>query len=88
MKKIILLAGFISLAAAFWASSHPDGLDKVAETFGFAGRASEQQTLMAGYSLPCLPAGPINTALSGLAGILILLGIFSSLRLIAKKIIG
>ncbi|MDD5593576.1 MAG: PDGLE domain-containing protein [Candidatus Margulisbacteria bacterium] len=85
MKKIFLLAGLIVVLAAFWASSHPDGLNKVAETLGFAGKAVEHQTLMTGYSLPFLPAGPASTAATGVIGVLFLFGLFSGVRLFFSK---
>jgi cobalt/nickel transport protein len=84
MKKVLLLAGGISVAAAFWASTHPDGLDKVAETFGFAHKAVEHQTLMTGYALPFLPAGPISTAVAGMFGVLIVFSLISGLKLLFR----
>ncbi|MBN3033495.1 MAG: PDGLE domain-containing protein [Candidatus Saganbacteria bacterium] len=85
MKKIVMLSGLIAALAAFWASAHPDGLDKVSETLGFAARAVERQSFMTDYALPFLPAGPISTALAGLIGISILLGIFGGVKLLASK---
>ena len=85
MKRTILLAGFISLAAAFWASTHPDGLDKVAETFGFAHKAVEHQGLMAGYALPFLPAGPISTAIAGMIGVLVVFSLISGLKFFLSR---
>lgn len=85
MKKIIFLAGFIAVLAAFWASTHPDGLDKVAETFSFAGTAVEHQTLMTGYSLPFLPAGPISTAAAGLIGVLVVYALIYGLKIFFQR---
>jgi len=81
MKKIIFLAILIAALAAFFASSHPDGLDKVAESFGFAEKAIDHPAFMTGYSLPFLPAGHISTAAAGIIGVLFFLGLFQGIKI-------
>jgi len=80
MKKVLFLSIIIAILAAFFASSHPDGLDKAAELFGFAPRAQEHQALMPSYSFPLIKNGPASTAVSGIAGVLIVSGLFLGLK--------
>lgn len=68
MKRIVLAAMAIAAAASLFASTHPDGLDKTAQILGFAGRAKDHPSLMAGYSF-----------VSGIAGVLIIFALFWSL---------
>lgn len=76
MKKLFWLAVVIAILAAFFASAHPDGLDFVAEKFGFAEKGREHSAPMPGYTVKFLPAGKISTSLAGIAGILITLSLF------------
>ena len=80
MRKMILLSVIIALAAAFLASTHPDGLDKTAELLGFSQQAQEHQALMTGYAVPFVKAGPLSTAFSGVAGVLIISGLFFGIK--------
>ena len=80
MKKMIFLSLIIAIAAAFFASTHPDGLDKVSELFGFSQQAQGHPALMAGYSLPFTKPGPLSTAFSGITGILIVSGLFVGIK--------
>jgi len=85
LKKLFLIAILISVLAAFFASSHPDGLDFVAERYGFAEKSHEHSAPMPGYSLNFLPESSISTSAAGLAGILILLGIFGLVAFVLKN---
>jgi hypothetical protein len=76
MKKLFWISVFIAILAAFFASTYPDGLDFVAEKFGFAAKGMGQSAPLSGYSLPFLPAGVGSTAAAGVAGVLITLGVF------------
>ena len=58
----------------------PDGLDKVADKLGFADKAVPHHSLMANYSFPFLPAGPISTIAATLIGILIVFSLISGLK--------
>ncbi|MFA4905170.1 MAG: PDGLE domain-containing protein [Candidatus Margulisiibacteriota bacterium] len=62
MRKLIFIAILIAVLAAFFASTHPDGLDFVAEKFGFADKAQERSAL--------LPPS------AGIAGVFITLSLF------------
>lgn len=52
MRKIILLAILIAILAFFFASAHPDGLEKVAENLGFINLAVERN----GFEYGLLPS--------------------------------
>jgi len=85
MKKIFWLAIVIAILAAFFASTHPDGLDFVAEKFGFAEKGMEHSAPLAGYNINFLPAGGISTSLAGIAGVLITLSLFGLTAYLLKK---
>ena len=76
MKKLFWLTVAVAILAAFFASALPDGLDFVAEKFGFAEKGMEHTAPMLGYNIKFLPAGGISTSLAGIAGILITLSLF------------
>lgn len=76
MKKLFWISVVIAVLAAFFASTNPDGLDFVAEKFGFAERGQEREAPMPDYSLKFLPEGGVSTSLAGIAGILITLSLF------------
>jgi hypothetical protein len=85
MKNIILLSIVIAVLAAFFASAHPDGLEKVAETLGFIEKGAERTSLMTDYAVPFISGEGISTATAGIIGILITLGLFAVLPLVLKK---
>ncbi len=76
MRKLFFIAIIIAIMAAFFASTHPDGLDFVAEKFGFSEKGQGHQAPMPDYNLRFLPEGGVSTSLAGIAGIVIILGIF------------
>jgi hypothetical protein len=88
MKKLFFLAILIAILAAFFASTHPDGLDFVAEQFGFAGKGIENAAPMPGYSLKFIPQGSLSTSLAGIAGILIILAIFRLIGIWFRGLLG
>jgi cobalt/nickel transport system permease protein len=66
------LAIFVSPYACGW----QDGLDKVAEKFGFAGRAATLiKTWIPDYKLPGISSAGIATAIAGALGTLIMFGL-------------
>jgi len=80
-----LTAGLV-VAAAAWASSDPDGLERVAEDLGFidAGREPGFQ-LLPDYSIPGLE-GAGSTVVAGLLGVVVVLGLVLLLgRLLARR---
>lgn len=66
------LAIFVSPYACAW----PDGLDKIAGTFGFAGRASTLiKTWIPDYKMPGVSSTGIATAIAGAIGTIIMFGL-------------
>ena len=97
MKKLfpLILAalGVCLLLAAFlapFASSSPDGLERVAEDQGFLDKAEGSQVWKAApipdYEMPGVGGSGIATALAGVAGTLIVFGLALGLgRLIVRR---
>lgn len=76
----------VVIAAAFWASGEPDGLERVAQDEGFldAGRGSPFQ-IIADYAFPGLD-GPMATIVAGLLGIAVLfVGLWLTGRVLARR---
>jgi len=72
--KLLLLALAVAALLSPWASSHPDGLERVAEDLGFISLA-EEATLFSGwmpdYLFPGLRHEGLATALAGVVGTLL-----------------
>jgi len=84
------LASFsIASVSAWLASSFPDGLEKVAETLGFLGRAEGKEVFrapMPDYSVALLGPGPFSGALAGILGTVITgVIVFGMSALLRKK---
>jgi hypothetical protein len=61
-----------------FASSEPDGLNKVAEDHGFAANASQhlfENGPLAGYAVKGVNGDRVSTGLSGLIGVLVTFGV-------------
>jgi cobalt/nickel transport protein len=81
---VILLAVFISP----WASSSPDGLEKVAEEKGFSGKAQTDEPAwehspMKDYAVPGINSEKASTGISGLIGVIITLVVMSAVAVLA-----
>ena len=75
MKRFAIVAVVLAVALAPFASSSPDGLQKVAEDKGFAGQArlhaaQQRGSPIPGYAFPGVADPRLATALAGLAGTL------------------
>jgi len=86
ISGLLVAIGLAMLVSGF-ASSAPDGLNKVAEDHGFAANAKEhlfENGPLAGYAVKGVNGDRLSTALSGLIGVLITfgvgLGLFTVLR--------
>lgn len=77
------LALFVSPYASAW----PDGLDKVAEQFGFSGRAAETvESWLADYKIPGISSTALATSLAGLIGVLVMFALAWMVgRLLARE---
>ncbi len=70
----LVIAAIIAVSSAWLASSHPDGLERVAEDKGFIETAKDPGfEILPDYTIPGID-GEISTALAGIAGVVILLG--------------
>lgn len=81
-KKFYLVASFVTLLLAgvlsFYASSSPDGLEKVAERIGFIDTAKEHaisDSPLADYGVKGVDNDRVSVGLSGVIGVLITGGV-------------
>ncbi len=92
MLLFIIIGTMVSLVIAmfvsFFASSFPDGLEKVAENLGFTSRAEDMipqnYFIIPDYSFSLVDSELWQTALAGLFGVLIVLAIFGLVYLIYR----
>ena len=92
-NKFILAGIALSLVIAgvfsFYASSHPDGLEKVAETKGFLDTAKDpinSGSPLADYSVSGVDSERVSVGASGVIGVLATLVVAGIIfRLLAKK---
>lgn len=92
MNKIIIsmLAASLAVAALLspFASSFPDGLEKVAEGLGFIEKGEVEAALkapMPDYQLPFLKNEKISTSLAGVLGTLAVFGASAGIAKIACR---
>lgn len=76
MKRLFIVGGLLALVLAavvsFYASSQPDGLNKVAEDHGIASQEQDSATAgspFAGYSLTGVSNDRLGTAAAGIVGV-------------------
>ncbi len=71
----LVITGLVVIASAFFASSDPDGLERVAEDTGFLAAAENSPfAIIADYAFPGV-GGPLATILAGLIGAAVLFGL-------------
>jgi len=84
----IVAALIIAMFISVFASSFPDGLEKVAENLGFIGEAkevvAESAFLIPDYTIGGVKSELWQTSLAGLSGVLIILAVFGIVYLIYK----
>jgi len=74
----LLVAVGLAMLVSGFASSSPDGLNKVAEDHGFAATAKEhlfENGPLAGYAVKGVNGDRLSTGLSGLIGVLVTFGV-------------
>ncbi|HEX7576528.1 MAG TPA: PDGLE domain-containing protein, partial [Verrucomicrobiae bacterium] len=72
---LVIALGLVIFVSPF-ACSWPDGLDKVAEKFGFAGHAASLIKMwIPDYKMPGISAEGIATAIAGALGTLVMFGL-------------
>ena len=91
MKKllavIVLLVGFLAVFTPF-ASSNPDGLEKVAESLGVEEGEPFWKGLMSDYSVEALKDPYVSTLLAGVLGTLLVLVASLALGFVIAKRAG
>ena len=91
LRHIGLIAGGLGIAlliAVFspFASSHPDGLERVAEDKGFSGLAdSPPYELISDYVFPWVGNDDLATVLSGIVGVLIVAMVVSGVAFLLAR---
>jgi len=92
MKKLIVIGLFIAVTIAVFlsplASSHPDGLEKVAEDKNFLQAAEEKEIIKApvpDYSMPGIKNETAAGSVAGLVGTIIVFCIAYGTGLFLKK---
>jgi len=79
----LAIAVVVVVAAAFFASGDPDGLERVAENLGFGDAAEGSPfSIIADYVVPGLD-GPLATVVAGVVGVVVL---FVLLWLVGKAL--
>lgn len=73
LKSLILILVCLAILIPF-ASSFPDGLEKVAETLGIEETEPSWAGLMPDYAIPSINNSYISTLLAGVLGIFLVLG--------------
>ena len=92
-NKTLIAAGFaLSLVLAggvsFYASSNPDGLEKVAEDIGFIDTAKEHKNadgLLADYGVKGVDNARLSTGAAGIIGVLATAGISTGLFYLVRR---
>ena len=73
IKALVLILVCLAVLVPF-ASSDPDGLEKVAETLGVEEPESESPSLMPDYTVPAVENAYGSTLLAGVFGVFLVLG--------------
>jgi hypothetical protein len=84
----LLVALLVAGGASYYASSHPDGLNFVAEKAGFIDQQEESPTAdgpFAGYSTKGVDNARVSGGIAGVAGCLLVLGIGGGLFRVLRR---
>ena len=91
-KKLLIVGFAVSLFiagfASYYASSHPDGLEKVAEDIGFIETAKENtnaETALADYGVKGVDNERLSTGAAGVIGVLATAGVSTGLFLVLRR---
>jgi cobalt/nickel transport protein len=84
MKKL-LLPLIVAVLAALFASSKPDGLERVAGMLGFSQMAKESAAVMSGYSVHFLGSSRFSVVIASMLGVIIVYSLFLFFIYLLKK---
>lgn len=92
LRSVLLVGGAVCLLLAgvvsAWASSHPDGLEFVADKLGFAHAAGEHASggsPLADYSVHALGESPMAGGLAGVVGVAVVALVMGLLLLVLRR---
>lgn len=77
----LLVAGVLSS----WASSSPDGLERVAATHGMDAEARDHEAPFSGYTTDGIGQGRVSTGVAGMIGVAVTFGIAGGLTLLLRR---
>lgn len=77
-RNIFLVSVLVVILAAVFASSFPDGLEKVAKILGFKHKGTSSPSVFIDYNLsaPFMTNGIISTVIAGFIGVFIVYAVF------------
>lgn len=84
----VVITIFMACVLSLFASPEPDGLERVAEDQEFMSKAEGQELIQApipDYAIPGIENEQLATALAGLVGVLIILGVTLGWTKILKR---
>ena len=84
----LLISALLAGGASFYASSSPDGLEKVAEEIGFIDKAKDHanaESALADYSVKGVENARLSTGAAGIIGVLATAGVSTGLFLILRR---
>ncbi|MDP3894687.1 PDGLE domain-containing protein [Nocardioides sp.] len=84
----VVVSLLIAAVLSFYASSHPDGLEFVADRTGFIEQAEDSATSdspLADYGVEGVGNERLSTGLAGVAGSLVVLGLAGGLALLLRR---
>jgi len=83
---VLVIVGLTVVAASIWASSDPDGLERVAEDLGFIDASQDAGfQILPDYTLPGVD-GVASTVAAGLIGVVVVFGIVYLIgRLVSRR---
>lgn len=84
----VCVAVFLGGVVSYWASSHPDGLEKAAEKLGFAQHAEGKQRVegvLPDYSVPGVKSKFLSNAVAGIVGTLVVFGLLFGVGQLAAR---
>ena len=86
--SFLLLSLLVAGVASYYASSHPDGLNYVAQKTGFIDAEKPHPTSespFAGYTTQGVDDGRISGGLAGIVGVLVMLGLSTGLFWVLRR---
>lgn len=91
-RRVVVVGLLVSLVVAgvlsFYASGHPDGLNAVAQSLGFAGAEQQSATSgspLSGYAVRGVGDDRLSGGLAGVAGVVVVGALMTGLVLLLRR---